>query len=162
MIAEFENQEEESYTEVPFRVYGMKLEHKHVPEIEKWSGLSGRPLFVPSVGRYHRGMIVQVPLQLWALPKKPTAAEVQEALEKHYNGCRFVTVESVDDVEKVGFLTPEKINDTNELRLYVFGNEQREQAVLVGLLDNLGKGASGQAVQNMNIMLGLPEEAGLQ
>ena len=162
MIAEFEDPEDESYTEVPFRIYGMKLEHKHVPEIAKWSGLRGRPLFVPSVGRYNKGMIVQVPLQLWALPTKPTAAEIREALEKHYDGCRFVTVESVDDVEKVGFLTPEKFNDTNELRLYVFGNEQREQAILVGLLDNLGKGASGQAVQNMNIMLGLPEEAGLQ
>ncbi|MBO89399.1 MAG: N-acetyl-gamma-glutamyl-phosphate reductase [Rickettsiales bacterium] len=161
MIAEFENPEGESYTEVPFRVYGMELEHKHVPEIIKWSGLSGRPLFVPSVGRYHKGMIVQVPLQLWALPKKPTVAEVQKTLETHYEGCHFVTVESAGDVGKVSGLTPEKMNDTNELRLYVFGNDKRDQAILVGQLDNLGKGASGQAVQNMNIMLGLPEETGL-
>ena len=161
MIAEFENPEGESYTEVPFRVYGMELEHKHVPEITKWSGLKGRPLFVPSVGRYHKGMIVQVPLQLWALPKKPTVAEVQKTLETHYEGCRFVTVESAGDVGKVSGLTPEKMNDTNELRLYVFGNDKRDQAILVGQLDNLGKGASGQAVQNMNIMLGLPEETGL-
>ena len=161
MIAEFEDPDDDSYTEVPFRVYGMKLEHKHVPEITKWSGLSERPLFVPSVGRYHKGMIVQVPLQLWALPQKPTPKGLQETLEKHYDGCRFVAVESVEDVDNIALLMPEELNDTNELRLYVFGNEERGQAILVGLLDNLGKGASGQAVQNMNIMLGLPEEAGL-
>ena len=82
-------------------------------------------------------------------------------MEKHYDGCRFVTVESVEGVDNIALLMPEELNDTNELRLYVFGNEERGQAILVGLLDNLGKGASGQAVQNMNIMLGLPEEAGL-
>jgi len=161
MISEFEDPDDEAYTEVPFRVYGMKLEHKHVPEITKWSGLSERPLFVPSVGRYHKGMIVQIPLQLWALPGKPSPKDLQETLEKHYDGCRFVTVESVEDVENIALLMPEELNDTNELRLFVFGNEERGQAILVGLLDNLGKGASGQAVQNLNIMLGLPEEAGL-
>ena len=77
------------------------------------------------------------------------------------DGCRYVTVESVEDVDNIALVMPEELNDTNELRLYVFGNEERGQAIMVGLLDNLGKGASGQAVQNMNIMLGLPEEAGL-
>mgnify|MGYP003389033744 FL=1 len=162
MIAEFENPNEETYTEVPFRVYGMKLEHKHVPEIEKWSGLSQRPLFVPSVGRYYKGMIVQVPLQLRALPGQPSPAAIQGALADHYDGCRFVTVAGLQQTDTIGLLMPEDLNDTNELRLHVFGNEARGQAVLMGLLDNLGKGASGQAVQNLNIMLGLSEAAGLE
>ena len=162
MIAEFENPNEETYTEVPFRVYGMKLEHKHVREIEKWSGLLQRPLFVPSVGRYYKGMIVQVPLQLRALPGQPSPAAIQGALADHYEGCRFVTVASLQQADAIGLLMPEDLNDTNELRLHVFGNEARGQALLMGLLDNLGKGASGQAVQNLNIMLGLSEAAGLE
>lgn len=161
MIAEFEDSSGETYTEVPFRVYGTKLEHKHVPEIQRWSGLSVRPLFVPSVGRYYKGMIVQIPLQMHTLPGNPKPSEIHKALAAHYEGCRFVTVADPADVENINLLMPEDLNDTNELRLHVFGNEERGQAVLVGLLDNLGKGASGQAVQNMNIMLDLPEETGL-
>ena len=130
MIAEFENPNEETYTEVPFRVYGMKLEHKHVREIEKWSGLSQRPLFVPSVGRYYKGMIVQVPLQLRALPGQPSPAAIQGALADHYDGCRFVTVAGLQQTDTIGLLMPEDLNDTNELRLHVFGNEARGQAVL--------------------------------
>jgi len=161
MIAEFEDQNDEVYTEVPFRVYGTKLEHKHVPEIQKWSGLAIRPLFVPSVGRYYKGMIVQIPLQLSMLPGNLKPLDIYKVIARHYEGCRFVTVAEPQDVEDIALLMPEDLNDTNELRLHVFGNEVREQAVMVGLLDNLGKGASGQAVQNMNIMLGLPEETGL-
>lgn len=162
MIAEFEDKDGETYTEVPFRVYGTKLEHKHVPEIQKWSGLTQRPLFLPSVGRYYKGMIVQIPLQLGALPGKPSPSDLQQALAVHYAGCHFVTVAGVQETSEIGLLMPEELNDTNELRLHVFGNETHGQAVLVGLLDNLGKGASGQAVQNLNIMLGLPEGAGLE
>lgn len=161
MIAEFEDPNDDSYTEIPFRVYGMGLEHKHVPEIQKWSGLAERPIFVPSVGRYYKGMIVQIPLQLWSLPGKPTPGDVQKILADHYDGQRYVTVADLKSVAEINLLMPEDLNDTNELRLHVFGNEERGQAVLMGLLDNLGKGASGQAVQNMNIMLDLPEGAGL-
>ena len=161
MISEFEDKTDETYTEGPFRVYGTKLEHKHVPEIQKWSGLNVRPLFVPSVGRYYKGMIVQVPLQLSTLPGRPKALDIHQALAAHYDGCRFVTVANPLEIENIDLLMPEDLNDTNELRLHVFCNEGRGQAVLVGLLDNLGKGASGQAVQNMNIMLCLPEEMGL-
>jgi N-acetyl-gamma-glutamyl-phosphate reductase len=162
MIAEFENSKEETYTEVPFRVYGMKLEHKHVPEIEKWSGLTQRPLFVPSVGRYYKGMIVQIPLQLRTFSGQLSPKNIQDALADHYNGCRFLTVAGLQDIDAIGSLMPEDLNDTNELRLHVFGNKAHGQAVLMGLLDNLGKGASGQAVQNLNIMLDLPEAAGLE
>ena len=161
MIAEFEDETGDTYTEVPFRVYGLALEHKHVPELQQWSGLAQRPIFMPSVGRYYKGMIVQIPLHLSALSGQPTPQDIQDALEEHYRGCRFVTVAGVEEISETALLMPEDLNDTNELRLHVFGNADRGQVVLMGLLDNLGKGASGQAVQNLNIMLGLPEEAGL-
>ena len=162
LIAEFEDPASESYTQAPFRVYGVGLEHKHVPEIHAFSGLDHRPLFVPSVGRFHKGMIVQVPLQLWALPGKPGPAELYRVLADYYAGERFITVEPLATTAELDRLEPEDLNGTNELRLYVFGHEGHGQAVLMGLLDNLGKGASGQAVQNMNIMLGLDEAAGLE
>jgi N-acetyl-gamma-glutamyl-phosphate reductase len=161
MIASYEDSSLPNYTDAPFNVYGLTLEHKHVPEIQKHSGLTSRPLFVPSVGRYRQGMIVQVPLQLWSLPNSPTAETVYQTLADHYEGCRFVTVASQEETAKMTGLEPEGLNDTNQLRLHVFGNEKRGQAVTMGLLDNLGKGASGMAVQNMNIMLGLPEDTGL-
>jgi len=161
MIASFEEQAAENYTETPFRVYGLGLEHKHTEEIRNWSGLDNRPLFVPSVGRYRQGMIVQVPLQLWALPGKPEPQRVQAVLAEHYAGSRFISVAGLAETEAMAGLEPEGLNGTNQLRLHVFGNAKRGQAVVMGLIDNLGKGASGQAVQNLNLMLGLDETAGL-
>jgi len=161
MIAEFEDTSSASYTEAPFFVYGLTLKHKHVPEIQKHGGLTNRPLFVPSVGRFAQGMIVQIPLQLWALPGTPTPAKIHQALADHYAGCRFVTVAAPDTAAGISRLEPELVNDTNELRLHVFGNEKDGQVVLMALLDNLGKGASGSTVQNMNIMLGFDEGTGL-
>ena len=162
MIASFEDRAAADYTETPFRVYGLGLEHKHTEEIRKWSGLANRPLFVPSVGRFRQGMIVQVPLQLWALPGKPTPATVQAVLAEHYAGQRFVKVAGLDETAAMGGLEPESLNGTNGLNLFVFGNAKRGQAMVAGLIDNLGKGASGQAVQNLNLMLGLDERAGLE
>ncbi len=159
LIAAFEDQAVDDYTDAPFRVYALGLGHKHVPEIQRWGGLAHPPLFVPSVARYSQGMIVQIPLQLWALPGNPSIAQLHQALADHYAGGRFITVAPLD--ASVDRLEPEVLNDTNELRLHVFGNEKDGQGVLVGLLDNLGKGASGSAVQNMNIMLGLDEGEGL-
>ena len=161
MIASYKDQAAENYTTAPFNVYGLSLEHKHVPEIQRYSGLTRRPLFVPSVGRYRQGMIVQVPLQLWSLANKPTPSDIHRTLTAHYADCRFVSVVPLAESAKMTGLEPEGLNDTNQLRLHVFGNEGSEQAVLMGLIDNLGKGASGMAVQNMNIMLGLPEDTGL-
>ncbi|MEM7424221.1 MAG: N-acetyl-gamma-glutamyl-phosphate reductase [Pseudomonadota bacterium] len=161
LIAAFEDPGSDGYTESPFHVYGLGLAHKHVPEIQRWSGLDNPPLFVPSVGRFSQGMIVQVPLHLWSLPPKPLVAEVRDALAAHYATAQFVTVASSQDVAALERLDPEVLNGTNELRLHVFGNEDRGQVVLAGLLDNLGKGASGSAVQNLNIMLGLDEAEGL-
>jgi N-acetyl-gamma-glutamyl-phosphate reductase len=145
----------------PFFTYGHSLSHKHVPEITRWSGLTHAPVFAPSVGQFAQGMIVQVPLPLWSMPGPVTPANIHDALTAHYEGQRSVSVAALDTANEVARLEPEALNGTNELRLYVFANKDGSQAVVMGLLDNLGKGASGQAVQNLNLMLGLPEETGL-
>ncbi|MFO1014236.1 MAG: N-acetyl-gamma-glutamyl-phosphate reductase [Caulobacteraceae bacterium] len=162
MIAEFEDETSESYTKVPYRIYAMGLEHKHVPEMQAHGGLLTRPLHAPAVGRYRQGMIVEVPLQLGELPTPVHIREIQKALEEHYEGERFVEVVPYDVAAKIKTLDPEGLNGTNKMQLYVFGGEDTGQARLVALLDNLGKGASGAAVQNLNLMLGLPEDAGLE
>ena len=161
LIAAFEDESSADYIETPFYPYSLTLAHKHVPEITRWSGISHAPVFVPSVGRYAQGMIVQVPLPLWSMPGEPTPADAHAALATHYAGQKFVTVAAIGETATMSKLEPEALNGTNELRLHVFANEQSSQAVIMGLLDNLGKGASGQAVQNLNIMLGLSEEAGI-
>ena len=146
-----------------FYYYGLGLEHKHVPEIQTHSLLSTRPLFAPSVGRYRQGMIVQVPLQLAALPGTPSVADLHGCLSAWYADRRFVTVAGPGDAAgRAALLDPEALNGTNHLRLYVFGNDAHGHAVLAAQSDNLGKGASGSAVQNLNIMLGLAEETGLE
>ena len=138
-----------------FELYGLGLEHKHVPEIEAYSGLTARPLFVPSVGNFRQGMLVSVPLLLDALPERPSGADLRAALARHYRGCRYVRV--ADEVETTAQprLEPESLNGSNNLEIHVCTNEARRQAVLVAKLDNLGKGASGAAVQNLSLMTGL-------
>ena len=160
MIAEFEDASDPTFTEVPYRIYALGLEHKHVPEMQMHGGLLTRPLQAPAVGRFRQGMIVEVPLQLQAMPTQPTQGEVQAVLEQAYEGERFVTVVDRQAAAAVKTLAPEALNGTNRMELYVFGSDNG-QVRLVALLDNLGKGASGAAVQNLNLMLGLPEEAGL-
>ncbi len=162
LIERFEDSDSAEPIAAPFRVYGLGLAHKHVPEIQARAGLGLRPLLVPSVGRFRQGMIVQVPLHLAALPGRPRAAELHAALAAHYRGRRFVTVAALEETVAMDHLDPEGLNGTNEVRLHVFANQAEGHAVLVALLDNLGKGASGQAVQNMNLMLGYPETAGLE
>jgi len=135
-----------------FEQYGLGLEHKHVPEIVKWSALTARPLFVPSVGNFRQGMLVNAPLHLDALPGRPKAADLEAALSKHYAGQHYVRVVHPDASGRLDALA---LNGTNNLELMVYANENRRQAVLVARLDNLGKGASGAAVQNTELMLGL-------
>ncbi len=161
MIAEFEDAGAANHTKVPYRIYATALGHKHVPEIKAHVGLSETPLFTPAVGRYAQGMIVEIPLQLWALPKTPSMDAVQAALAMAYEGARFVSVASPEEAANIKTLDPEGLNGTNQLKLFVFGDPKAEQARLVALLDNLGKGASGAAVQNLNIMAGFDEGAGL-
>ncbi|MGE0766191.1 MAG: N-acetyl-gamma-glutamyl-phosphate reductase [Hyphomicrobiaceae bacterium] len=139
-----------------FELYGLGLEHKHVPELQVYSGLTRRPIFVPSVGNYLKGMLVSVPLHLDTLPGKPTAADLQACLEAHYAGSKLVkVVKAADTASKAGRLDALALNDTDFLELRVAGNEKHRQAVLIARLDNLGKGAAGAAVQNLCLMLGV-------
>ena len=162
LIARFEDATNADPIGCEFFVYGLGLEHKHVPEMQVHSGLRHRPLFAPSVGRFRQGMIVQVPLPLWALPGEPSVQTIHRTLVDYYQGYSFVSVaDGQQAADRVALLDPEELNDTNCLRLFAFGNEEHRQVVLAAQLDNLGKGASGQAVQNMNLILGLPETAGL-
>ena len=157
MIAEFE----EGEVAPPFRLYGLGLGHKHIPEMTAYARLTRPPVFSPAVGRFRQGMLVEVPLALEALPAAPTVAQVQDALESAYAGLRFVEVAGRAEAEALSTLAPEDLNDSNRMRLFVFGGEGRGQARLVAQFDNLGKGASGAAVQNLNLCLGLEEGAGL-
>ena len=134
-----------------FELYGLKLEHKHMPEIELYSGLTARPIFMPSVGNFRQGMLVSVPLHLDALPAKPTAADLSAVFKKHYWGQKYFHVRDGDNVTRI---EPESLNGTNDIEIHVFSNEARRQALLIAKFDNLGKGASGAAVQNLMLMLG--------
>ena len=133
-----------------FELYALGLQHKHVPEIERFAGLSRRPIFMPSVGHFRQGMLVSVPLYLDDLPGKPAGTDLREALRAFYEGSEHVVVVAGNGHDK---LEPEALNGSNRLELYVWANEARRHAVLVARLDNLGKGASGAAVQNLRLML---------
>ena len=137
-----------------FELYALTLEHKHLPETVRYTGLTRRPLFVPSVGNFRQGMLVSVPLHLDTLPGAPTAADLEAALVARYAGCDCVKVVPAQGATRI---EPQALNGTNLLELRVFSNEARRHAVLVARLDNLGKGASGAAVQNIDVMFGLSE-----
>src|ERR1700722_20567109 len=148
----------EKTTAPAFELYGLRFDHKHLPETQLYSNLLRSPIFVPSVGNYRQGMLVSVPLHLDTLPGKPAAADLHAALAKRYAGSAYVSVMPLDSAAaKSGRIEPEALNETNRLELYVFASHQYHQAVLVARLDNLGKGASGAAVQNMRLMLGFAD-----
>lgn len=154
MIAEFENGSEAT----GFRAYGLNLEHKHLPEMQKHARIDHAPIFQPAVARAYRGMLIEVPLPLQALPRKPAPAQIEQVLADAYRDSPIVRVLPADDVPLV------RIEDdagTDRLTIRVFGNAERGQARLVATLDNLGKGAGGAAVQNLNIMAGFDQTAGL-
>jgi N-acetyl-gamma-glutamyl-phosphate reductase len=148
MIAEFEP----ARTAAPFFLYGLGLEHKHVAEMQTYGGLTRRPLFVPSVGDFAQGMLVSIPLHLALLNGTPSPAALEACLRGTYARSTWVRVAEADPKAR---LAPEELNGSNKLELRVFGNEKHGQAVLVAKLDNLGKGASGAAVQNIGLMLGV-------
>lgn len=137
-----------------FEAYALGLEHKHIPEIMAYTGLNHRPLFVPSVGNFRQGMLVQLPLHLDELPGRPSAADLHAALARHY-GAVADSMVSVHPATDNGKLDATALNDTNQLEIRVFANETHRHAVLIARLDNLGKGASGAAVQNLRLMLGV-------
>jgi N-acetyl-gamma-glutamyl-phosphate reductase len=181
MIEEFEAKESPRYVETVVRTYALTLSHKHQPEMRVHAGLAHPPVFSPNVGRFYRGMIVEVPLQLWALPSKPNVFDLYKEIADAYRGEKLIEVAGLDRFDllttpktaaqavqmppPVGALTQsidaEMLKLTNGMKLFVLGNDKTQQARLIAVLDNLGKGASGAAVQNLNIMCGLPETAGL-
>ena len=149
----------------PWGAYGFNLKHKHLPEMAMYSKVNRKPVFCPAVGSFEQGMVVSVPLHYDQLAEAGRSGEaIQKALEAHYEGSKFVSVRPLnetDDLERGAFLRPDTLNDTNKLELSVFASDEQEQVWLCARLDNLGKGASGAAVQNMNLALGLDEDSGL-
>ena len=158
MIAEFEA----AGVATAYRPYGLGLTHKHVPEMTLHTGLVRDVLFAPAVGNYRQGMLVEVPLHLVSLAGWPSVEAVHAVLAEAYDGCRFVEVATLEDTAAMTGLDPEGLNGTNMMRLHVFGDRGGAQVRLMALLDNLGKGASGAAVQNLNLMLGRDEATGLR
>ena len=134
-----------------FELYGLGLEHKHMPEIQLYSGLTARPIFAPSVGNFRQGMLVSVPLHLDLLPGKPKIADLIATFKKHYRAQKHFHVAESGETPRI---EPESLNGTNDIEIHVYPNEARGQALLVAKFDNLGKGASGAAVQNLMLMLG--------
>ena len=159
LIAEFEGPEDTRNESTVFS-YALGLKHKHLPEIKRWANLDHAPLFEPHVGRYRQGMLVQIPLPLWAMADAPEPARIHAALAEHYEDEPFVEVAPIGAPEG-DRLDPECLNGTNKLRLHVLPNPDGDAAVVAGLLDNLGKGASGQAVQTLNMLIGVDEATGL-
>jgi N-acetyl-gamma-glutamyl-phosphate reductase len=151
MIADYE-----SGAAPAFELYALGLEHKHIPEIMEYSRLAHRPIFVPSVGNFRQGMLVSIPLHLETLPGKFTAKHLRAAYDARYGGSRYVRHMPAPENGKLDALA---LNGTNLMEVRVLANDERRHVVLVARLDNLGKGASGAAVQNMRLMLGLGDEA---
>ena len=153
----------------PWGAYGFSLKHKHIPEMAKYSGLGKEPIFQPQVADFVQGMVVNVPLHYEWLAEGTTGAKIHAALSKHYEGSNFVEVMPLGEegakeaglLERGAFLRPDTLKDTNKMQMFVFANDEAGTAVLSARLDNLGKGASGAAVQNLNLALGLDETTGL-
>lgn len=160
MIADYEGRGTDANVLAP---YALGFNHKHLSEMTEYALLDRAPLFTPTVGNYYKGMLTVVPLNLAGLDRVPTGAELHAALADHYantpNG--FVEVAPLETLERADFLDPQAVNETNLLRLHVFANDARAQAAIISVYDNLGKGASGAAVQNLNLMLGVDQATSL-
>ena len=160
MIADYEGAGENANEFMP---YGLTFKHKHLPELQTYAKLEMPPLFTPVVGNFAQGMITMVPLQLSMAPEVPTGKQLHEAIADHYASIEggFVEIAPYQEAERLPELNPEIYNNTNRMMLYVFANDDRAQAVLLAVYDNLGKGASGAAVQNLNLMLGVAADTSL-
>ena len=134
------------------QLYGLELAHKHVPEIQQHAGLSARPVFVPGYGAYRQGIVLSIPLQLRLLPGV-TSEQLQACLEQHYQGSRYVQVMPLQQQGPAPALDPQALNGSNDLRLALYANSEHGQVLLTAVFDNLGKGASGAAVQNLDLLL---------
>ncbi len=140
---------------LPFQVYGLGLHHKHVPEIQRHAGLTHAPVFVPAYGHYRQGIVLTIALHLRQLPAGVTATRLHAALQSRYAGQAFIEVSPLAEDADAQRLDPQALNGSNRLRLSVFANERHGQVLLAAVFDNLGKGAAGAAVQNLELMLGL-------
>ena len=160
MIAEYEAAGENASEFMP---YGLTFNHKHVPEMTTYTRLAHAPLFVPSVGDYAQGMVTFVPLQLGQLAKVPTGRQIHAAIADHFAAIKdsFVSVAPYEELARTPELDPQIYNNTNQMKLHIFANDAKAQVLLVAVYDNLGKGASGAAVQNLNLMLGVSAKESL-
>ncbi|TYC52544.1 N-acetyl-gamma-glutamyl-phosphate reductase [Rhodobacterales bacterium] len=160
MIADYEGRGNSANTFAP---YALTFNHKHLPEMTEYALIDDAPLFTPSVGNYYKGMLTVVPLNLAVLDKVPTGAQIHEALADHFAAVpgSFVEVAPFEAINRSEDLDPQALNDTNRMSLHVFANDARAQAAIVAVYDNLGKGASGAAVQNLNLMLGVDQTTSL-
>lgn len=136
-----------------FQIYGLRLEHKHTPEIARHAGLSQRPFFLPAYGSFRQGIALTIPLLQRQLPTGTTGRHLQACLAEHFAGAAHVEVMDMADAEAAEYIDPQALNGTNQLRLGVFSNERHGQVLLSAVFDNLGKGAAGAAVQNLDLML---------
>ena len=141
----------------PFMPYGLTFNHKHLPEMKYYTGLKRDVIFQPAVGNYAQGMMGCVPLFLKGLKKGTTASKIHKTLSAYFSKSKFVSVAPLEMLERAPALDPENLNNTNQMRLHVLANEARGQVLIMSIYDNLGKGASGAAVQNLNIMIGADE-----
>lgn len=153
MIAQMEDASIDGAISSAHFAYALTLAHKHVPEIVTRSNLTRTPIFTPNVGRFAQGMLVHVPLHLDRLNNAPNLADIHAVLAAHYKGKNFVDVASLEESQNTGRLDPEDLNGQDNMRLYVFGTEGNGTVNLTAQLDNLGKGASGAAVQNLDLMI---------
>ncbi|CTQ55239.1 N-acetyl-gamma-glutamyl-phosphate reductase [Roseibium album] len=160
MIADYEGRGNEANVFAP---YALGFNHKHLPEMTEYTLLESAPLFTPTVGNYYKGMLTVLPLNLSGLEQVPTGEQLHAALADHFAGSTdgFVEVAPLEALERADDLDPQALNDTNKLRLHVFANDARAQAAVIAVYDNLGKGASGAAVQNLNLMLGVDQTTSL-
>lgn len=164
MMEEYQSVSGEQANNYAYGIYGLTFAHKHVKEMHEHSGLESPPLFVPAVGNFEKGMLVQIPLPLHSLQNPPSGKLIHKTLDEYYQNEKYVLVNLLNDdssLRKGKFLDTQAANNTNLVQIFVFANDETKEALLVARLDNLGKGASGAAVQNLNIMLGLDEDLGL-
>ena len=146
---------------VSYLPYGLTLNHKHLAEMKQYAGLRQDAIFQPAVGNYAQGMLGTVPLFMSLFKKKASVGDIQNILSAAYAESTFIEVAALENIERSKMVNPESLNNTNRMRLHVFGNDARGQVLLTSIYDNLGKGASGAAVQNLNLMIGAEESLGV-
>lgn len=156
-----EDYEREGGKAISYLPYGLTLNHKHLGEMKLYAGFERDVIFQPAVGNYAQGMLGAVPVFLDLLPKRVTGADIHEVLAEAYRDTAFVEVAPLSANERSGDVNPQHLNNSNRMRLHVFGNDARGQVLLMAIYDNLGKGASGAAVQNLNLMIGAEESSGV-